>query len=119
MEGIISFGLFYAVKGEKFCPFQDFQGPQPKVKDFQGLEFSFANSRTFEDLKDRCTWDVHLSVRLVATVREWERTTSGCIHLHLSVCLVATARGRDSTVSISASTAEGINSIFPGGRTYT
>ena len=62
--------LFHAVKGEKFCPFQDFQGLQPKVKDFQGLEFSSANSRTFKDLKDRGTRDLHLSVRLVATVRE-------------------------------------------------
>ena len=70
MEGVISFGLFYAVKGENFCPFQDFQGLQPKFKDFQGLEFSSANSRTFQDLKDRGTRDLHLSVRLVATVRE-------------------------------------------------
>lgn len=33
--------------------------------------------------------------------------------------MVATARGRERTVSISASTAEGKNSIFPGRRTYT
>ena len=26
--------FFFAVKREIFCPFQDFQGPQPKFKDF-------------------------------------------------------------------------------------
>ena len=32
-----SFWLFFAVKGETFCTFHDFQGPQPKFKDFPGL----------------------------------------------------------------------------------
>ena len=31
-----SFRLFFADKGEKICPFQDFQGPQPKFKGFPG-----------------------------------------------------------------------------------
>ena len=36
--------IIFAVKGEKFCPFQDFQGPQPKFKDFPepGIFFSIA-----------------------------------------------------------------------------
>ena len=30
------FLLFFEIKKEVFCPFQDFQGPRPKFKDFPG-----------------------------------------------------------------------------------
>ena len=36
-----SFWLLFAIKGEKCRPFQDFQGPQPKFKDFSGPRFFF------------------------------------------------------------------------------
>ena len=36
-----SFGLFSTVEGEQICPFQDFQGSQPKFKDFLGPGFFF------------------------------------------------------------------------------
>ena len=45
------FWLFSAVKGENFRPFEDFQGTQPKFKDFPG-NFFFANSRTFLDFQE-------------------------------------------------------------------
>ena len=37
-----SFWLLFAIKGEKCRPFQDFQGPQPKFKDFSGPRFFFS-----------------------------------------------------------------------------
>ena len=48
-----SVSLFFTVtcKVENFDPFQDFQGPQPKFKDFPGPRTSFANSRTFQDFQ--------------------------------------------------------------------
>ena len=37
----------FAVKGEKFCPFQDIQGLQPKFKDFSGPGIFFCQLQAF------------------------------------------------------------------------
>ena len=59
IEGIMSgydkqlISIFFAIKGEKFCPFQDFQGLQPKFKDSPGPGFFLLRipglSRIFKD----------------------------------------------------------------------
>ena len=53
IEGILSgcdkqlFLIIFAVKGEQFCSFQDFQGPQSKFKDFPGPGIFFCQFHDF------------------------------------------------------------------------
>ena len=42
------FDYFFTVKGEKFCPFQGCQGPQPKFKDFPGPGIFFCQFQDFQ-----------------------------------------------------------------------
>ena len=45
------FLLFLERKKETFCLFQDFQGPDPNSRTFQGLEIFSPNSRTSQDFQ--------------------------------------------------------------------
>ena len=46
-----SVSLVFAVKGENFAHSRIFKDHNPNSRTFQGLEFPFANSRTFRDFQ--------------------------------------------------------------------
>ena len=49
-----AFWWFFAVKSENVCPFQDFQGPQPKFKDFPGPWIFFCLFQGFQGPWQAC-----------------------------------------------------------------
>ena len=51
----ISFWFLFAVEGQEFWPFQDFQGPQPKFKEFPGPGIFFCQFQDFPGFSSTVT----------------------------------------------------------------
>ena len=53
---------YFAVEGQKFAHSRIFKDRNPNSRTFQGLEFSFANSRTFQDFEG--PWQPCLKIQI-------------------------------------------------------
>ena len=67
------FLLFLEIKKGIFCPFQDFQGPQPKFKDFPGPGHFFHQIQDFPGFQEPWQpWIDHLMCWGVKRLMKWK-----------------------------------------------